>query len=37
MGIIQEVRRMVKSHKDIPLIYNINNAEPLGERGPSYL
>jgi hypothetical protein len=27
--ILQEVRRLVKSHKDIPLIYNINNPEKI--------
>ncbi len=29
VGILGEVRRMVKRHRDIPLIYNINNPERL--------
>ena len=32
--ILQEVRRLVKSHKDIPLIYNINNPEKITAEDP---
>ncbi len=31
---LQEVRRIVKSHKDIPLIYNINNPRRLADEDP---
>ena len=32
--ILHEVRRLVKSHKDIPLIYNINNPEKITTEDP---
>ena len=32
--ILQQVRRLVKSHKDIPLIYNINNPERITAEDP---
>jgi hypothetical protein len=32
--ILHEVRRLVKSHKDIPLIYNINNPEKMTTEDP---
>jgi len=34
VDIIHEVRRLVKSHKDIPLIYNINNPEKITTEDP---
>jgi hypothetical protein len=37
VGIAQEVRRIVKSHKDIPLIYNINNPRQMEEEDPRVL
>jgi len=37
MGVLQEVRRLVKSHKDIPLIYNLNNAENYEHEDPRVL
>jgi uncharacterized membrane protein len=36
-GILQEVRRIVKSHKDIPLIYNINNPQKIAGEDPRIL
>ncbi|MHC4682067.1 MAG: alpha-amylase family protein, partial [Planctomycetota bacterium] len=32
--ILHEVRRLVKSHKDIPLIYNINNPQKITAEDP---
>lgn len=37
IGIAQEVRRLVKSHKDIPLIYNINNPRKMTDEDPRIL
>ena len=37
MGVLQEVRRIVKSHKDIPLIYNINNPRLMRDEDPRVL
>ncbi len=37
VGILQEVRRIVKSHKDIPLIYNINNPQLIAREDPRIL
>jgi len=37
IGIMQEVRRIVKSHKDIPLIYNINNPRKMADEDPRIL
>jgi hypothetical protein len=34
IGIIGEVRRLVKSYRDIPLIYNINHARQIAEEDP---
>lgn len=34
VGILREVRRIVKRHRDIPLIYNINNPERLMGEDP---
>lgn len=34
IGVLQEVRRIVKSHKDIPLIYNLNDPRHLAEEDP---
>ncbi len=34
ISVIKEVRRIVKSHKDIPLIYNINNPRKLAAEDP---
>ena len=34
INIIHEVRRLVKSHKDIPLIYNINNPQKITAEDP---
>ena len=33
-GIVSEVRAIVKKHKDIPLIYNINNPEKIMREDP---
>jgi hypothetical protein len=37
VGILAEVRRIVKRHRDIPLIYNINNPERLMGEDPRVL
>jgi Hypothetical glycosyl hydrolase 6 len=37
IGILQHVRRMVKSRKDIPLIYNVNDPEKLAHEDPRIL
>ena len=37
MSVLQEVRRMVKAHKDIPLIYNVNNADNMENEDPRIL
>ena len=37
MGILAETRRIVKSHKDIPLINNINNPHMLSQDDPRVL
>jgi hypothetical protein len=37
VDILREVRRLVKSHKDIPLIYNINNPEKITAEDPRIL
>ena len=34
IGVLKEVRRIVKSFKDIPLIYNINNPEKIVREDP---
>ena len=34
VDVLHEVRRLVKSHKDIPLIYNINNSEKITTEDP---
>ncbi len=34
IGVLREVRRIVKSYKDIPLIYNINNPEKIVREDP---
>ena len=34
VGVLQEVRRIVKSHKNIPLIYNLNDPRHLAEEDP---
>lgn len=34
INIIHKVRRLVKSHKDIPLIYNINNPQKITAEDP---
>jgi hypothetical protein len=37
VAIVKEVRRIVKSHKDIPLIYNIADPRRLAEQDPRIL
>jgi hypothetical protein len=37
MGVLEEVRRVVKTHKGIPLIYNVNNADNLENEDPRIL
>jgi hypothetical protein len=37
MGVLEEVRRVVKAHKDIPLIYNVNNADNMANEDPRIL
>ena len=37
MGVLEEVRRVVKAHKDIPLIYNVNNADNMENEDPRIL
>jgi hypothetical protein len=37
MSVVQEVRRMVKAHKDIPLIYNVNYADNMENEDPRIL
>ena len=37
MGVMLEVRRIVKAHKDIPLIYNVNNADNMENEDPRIL
>jgi hypothetical protein len=37
MGVLEEVRRVVKAHKDIPLIYNLNNGDNLANEDPRIL
>ena len=37
MGVLQEVRRIVKAHKDIPLIYNLNNGDNMENADPRIL
>lgn len=37
IGILEEVRRLVKTHKDIPLIYNINKPRKLLDEDPRIL
>ena len=37
MEVLREVRRIVKSHKDIPLIYNINNPQKIVREDPRVL
>ena len=34
IDVLKEVRRIVKSHKDIPLIYNLNDPRRLAEEDP---
>jgi Hypothetical glycosyl hydrolase 6 len=34
IGVLKEVRRIVRSYKDIPLIYNINNPEKIVREDP---
>jgi hypothetical protein len=37
IGILQQVRRIVKSYKDIPLIYNVNNPRKMADEDPRVL
>jgi hypothetical protein len=37
MSVVQEVRRIVKAHKDVPLIYNVNNADNMENEDPRIL
>jgi hypothetical protein len=37
MSVMLEVRRIVKAHKDIPLIYNVNNADNMENEAPRIL
>ena len=37
MGVLEEVRRVVKVHRDIPLIYNVNNADNMENEDPRIL
>jgi len=37
ISVLQETRRVVKAHKDIPLIYNLNNAENMANQDPRIL
>jgi hypothetical protein len=37
IAVLLEVRRIVKSHKDIPLIYNVNNPSNLRDEDPRIL
>ena len=37
MSVVQEVRRLVKAYKDIPLIYNVNNADNMENEDPRIL
>jgi len=37
IGVLQEVRRVVKAHKNIPLIYNLNNADNMANEDPRIL
>jgi hypothetical protein len=37
MGVVEEVRRVVKAHKDVPLIYNLNNGENMVNEDPRVL
>jgi hypothetical protein len=37
IGVMQDVRRIVKSHKNIPLIYNINNPRKMATEDPRVL
>lgn len=37
MDVLQEVGKMVKARKDIPLIYNLNNAENMVNEDPRVL
>jgi hypothetical protein len=37
MDVLEEVRRVVKAHKDIPLIYNVNNADNMENEDPRIL
>jgi hypothetical protein len=37
IGVLKEVRRIVKAHKDIPLIYNVNNADNIEHEDPRIL
>ncbi len=37
VDVLRQVRKLVKSHKDIPLIYNINNPVKIGSEDPRVL
>jgi hypothetical protein len=37
MDVLEEVRRVVKAHKDSPLIYNVNNADNMENEDPRIL
>jgi hypothetical protein len=37
VAVLQEVRRIVKSHRDVPLIYNVNNPRQLAGEDPRVL
>lgn len=37
ISVLQETRRIVKAHKDIPLIYNLNNADNMANQDPRIL
>ena len=37
VAVLREVRRIVKKHKDIPLIYNINNPQSIAREDPRVL
>ncbi len=37
MTVLKEVRRIVKTHKDIPLIYNLNNGDNMAYEDPRIL
>ncbi len=37
MDVLKETRRIVKAHKDIPLLYNVNNADNMEHADPRVL